>query len=324
METHKIGFIGLGGMGRVMFANMAGHPRFDVVAAWDPGDASRALALELEQNLTLVDDAQAVIGDASVSVIYISSPPTSHGGYIEAAVAAGKAVYCEKPLGVDVVASRRVAELVAASGLPNIVNFNHGNAVSTTHIEAERAADRIGDIAGADAFIHLTHWPRDFQETATWLAGRTEGGFTREMLSHWIYLTRRLLGEGRLLSAHGRFPLDGVGAETYLTAELEFGGVPMHIKAAVGGAGPVGTTYTLWGEKRSFRLSSGGRIDASDGGAWTDATPHIDDAGAEDHRRTLDAVAQRLDGEDNAMPTIADALAVQVLVEEILQTAAAG
>jgi hypothetical protein len=114
-------------------------------------------------------------------------------------------------------------------------------------------------------------------------------------------------------------PPDGVSAETCLTAELDFGGVPLFIKAACGGAGPVGTEYTIWGEKQSFRLHSGGRLSTACNGTWQEEFAGLADLDHEDRKRTLDGVAACLAGEPITMPRVADALAVQELIEEILR-----
>ena len=100
-----------------------------------------------------------------------------------------------------------------------------------------------------------------------------------------------------------------------MTAELDFSGVPLFIKAACGGAGPVGSEYTIWGDKLSFRLKSGGHLSISDNGNWQEETS---DCGGEDRKRTLDGVAACMAGEKIVMPNVADALAVQELIEEIL------
>jgi len=101
-----------------------------------------------------------------------------------------------------------------------------------------------------------------------------------------------------------------------LTAELDFGGVPLFLKAACGGAGPVGSEYTIWGENQSFRLHSGGRLSTASKGTWQEK---YSECGNNDRQRTLDGVAACLAGEPIVMPKIADALAVQELVEKILE-----
>lgn len=315
MQHIQVGIIGLGGIGRQFLAEMQNHDHFTVTSAWDPSETSRTIATTDWPDLAITENADQILSDPSIDMIYIASPPDSHCDYILAAVDAGKAIYCEKPLGVNLARSRQVAARVAKSGLTNIVNFNHGRALSSCLVEEKIQDGEVGRISGVDTFIHLSRWPRDFQETATWLARRDQGGFTREMLSHWIYLTHRLFGPGKLIYKNVCYPRDGISAENRLTAELDFSGVPLFIKAACGGAGPVGSEYTIWGDKLSFRLKSGGHLSISDNGNWQEETS---DCGGEDRKRTLDGVAACMAGEKIVMPNVADALAVQELIEEIL------
>ena len=315
---HTVGVIGLGAIGRVMLANMVGHPRFEVVDAWDPDKAACDAVREAHPDVDIAAGADALIASAKTSVLYIATPPATHAAYVRAAAEAGKGVYCEKPLGVDVDESRELVAYVEASGVPTAINFNHGNASASSLVESQLAAGEMGEVAGVDIFIHLTHWPRDFQKHAKWLEGRAQGGFTREMLSHWFYLTRRLLGEGEVVRTAVHYPPDPDLAETRVVAELTFGGVPAVVNAACGGAGPVGTEYTVWGSRRSYRMRSGGRLESSDGGSWQPELTEIEDPSETDHRRNLDAAAQRFAGEPVKLPDIADGFAVQQLVEALL------
>ena len=315
---HRVGVIGLGAIGRVMLANMARHPRFEVVGAWDPDAATCDAVRAAHPDVAIADGAEALIAGAETSVVYIASPPASHGAYVRAAAEAGKGVYCEKPLGVDVAASRELVAFVEASGVPTAINFNHGNAAASAFVETQLASGEMGEVAGVDIFIHLTQWPRDFQKHARWLEGRAQGGFVREMLSHWFYLTRRLLGEGEIVRAAVHYPPDPELAETRVVAELSFGGVPTVVNAACGGAGPVGTEYTVWGSRKSYRMRSGGRLDSSDGGPWQPELTEIEDPSETDHRRNLDAAAERFAGEPVKLPDLRDGLAVQELVEALL------
>lgn len=319
MNPFNVGIIGLGGMGRVMLVDMLKHDKFAVSVAWDPNDEVCEVVRTQNPDLRIATDASDLINDDAIDLLYVASPPNTHREYFLAAITAGVAVLCEKPFGVDVAESEDLLERIEGAGLPNAINFNHGNALGSTHIEKQLQDGAIGNVAGVDVFIHLTQWPRDFQKTATWLAGREQGGFTREMLSHWLYLTRRLFGDGTVVRAHVTYPDDGISAETSLTAELDFGGVPLYIKAAIGGAGPVGTEYTVWGSKTSYRLHSGGRISSSDGGDWTGEFTDLEDIGSIDRRRNLDGVAARLTGAPSAMPDAADGFAVQKLIETILK-----
>jgi 1,5-anhydro-D-fructose reductase (1,5-anhydro-D-mannitol-forming) len=319
MQKYRVGVIGLGAIGKEFLAEMLTHPRFSVTAAWDPSAPACDAARTRNPGLTLAKDAEAIFASPDVDVVYIASPPQTHCAYICAAVQAGKAIYCEKPLGVDLAESRAVAKLVADSGLPNIVNFNHARALSSNFIEDQIAAGAVGKILGMDTSIHVATWPREFQKAATWLARRDQGGFTREMISHWVYLSQRLLGPGKILDKKIRYPADGTSAETWLLAELDFGGVPHIIKAACGGAGPVGTECSVWGEKQSFRLYPGGLLRSAGIEPWRETLADVSDIAREDRKRSLDGVAAHLAGEPAKMASIADALAVQELIEAILR-----
>lgn len=314
----KVGAIGLGGMGQKMLSDMAVHPAFSIAAGWDPSPQSCAETKATFPDLMIANSADDIIADTNIDVLYVASPPNSHRGYFLQAIERKLPVYCEKPFGVDIAESEDLVRRIEAANLPNIINFNHGNARGSTHIEEQLSAGAMGNATAADIVIHLSEWPREFQKTATWLGKREQGGFTREMVSHWLYLTRRLLGEGAITRAHVTYPDDGISAETHLTAELDFGGIPVFIRGATGGVGPVGTEYTFWGSKKSFRLHSGGRISSSDGGPWHEEFTDIPNLSDKDRQRTLDGVAARLNGEVNKMPTAGDGFAVQKLVEALL------
>lgn len=316
--TFNVGVIGLGAMGQKMLSDMAIHSAFNAVSAWDPNPESCAVVANDHSSIRIAENAEELISDPAINVLYIASPPNSHRAYFLAALERSLPVYCEKPFGVDLAESEDLVQRIESAGLPNIINFNHGNARGSTHIGDQLDLGEMGEAVAVDIIIHLSEWPREFQKEATWLAHREQGGFTREMVSHWLYLTRRLLGDGTITRAYVSYPDDDSLAETHLTAELDFSGVPAFIRGATGGVGPVGTEYTLWGTKKSFRLHSGGRISESDGGPWQELFIDIPNISDKDRQLTLDGVAARLNGETNKMPTAADGYAVQQLVERLL------
>lgn len=316
--VHRIGVIGLGAIGRVTLSSMVAHDDYEVISAWDPDDAACAGLRKAHGEVKITSDAQSLIDDERITAVYIASPPVTHAPYVRAAAEAGKCILCEKPLGVDIAESEELVAFVAQKDVPNVINFNHGNATASCHVESQLESGAMGDVVGVDIFIHLTEWPRAFQSHAAWLAGSEQGGFTREMISHWVYLTRRLLGEGKILNAHVRRPDDSILSETRLLAELEFGRIPAVINAAVGGAGPVGTEYTVWGTKKSFRLHSGGRISATSNGTWQEEFTDIEDISQTDILRNIGAAAKAFRREPVKVPTLADGLAVQKVVETLI------
>ena len=317
--THAVCIIGLGIMGQRMLANMHAHDRFTLVTAWDPDRAACARTAARYPELRIAGSAAEAIDDARVGVVYIACPPAWHREHALASFAAGKAVYCEKPLGVDLAHS---ADLVAAarrSGRCNIVNFSLASAAATREVEAMLAAGTPGELAGVDVRVHFGRWPREWQmDAAGWLSRAQQGGFTREVLSHWVYLSQRLFGPLTLDGACVRYP-GGELAETHVLAQLRAGTLPVSVAGSVGGAGPDLVEYTIWGAERSWRIVDWNRLSSSDGGVWRDELTHLDDPRQTGYVMQLDNAAAALSGQPHSMPDFADALRVQVLIEDMLR-----
>ncbi|MDT7786338.1 MAG: L-arabinose 1-dehydrogenase [Pseudonocardiales bacterium] len=249
----RLAVVGLGAMGTRMLTAARTHPAYTVVAGVDV--VPRTLDVPV---VTSLDD---VLSD--VDAVYIATPPALHAELTLKAFKAGKAVFCEKPLAVDLDEARAMAE--AARGLPNAVNFALSDMAAT--IEIERRLPELGALRGVEIRLQFPRWPRAFQAEAAWLARAEQGGFVREVLSHFIYLTDRLLGPLTAESASSDFPEAGA-AEVAARGVLRGSGVPVHVSAFSGLAGPEVYEWTAWGAERSLRLSQWADLSVSDGGAW--------------------------------------------------------
>ena len=316
-RSYGAGIIGLGGMGRFMLAELNAHPRFDVVAAWDPDDRACKEATKGNSWLEIVPLGKDLVTRRDVDLVYIATPPRSHATYLEAAWDAGKAVFCEKPLGVDLDKSRALLAGVKSSKVKTAVNFTHAASLDAERAELALRAGDLGRVAYVSMNLHLPAWPRDFQKDAGWLRYRQEGGFTREVLSHWIYLSLRLFGPVGAIFARSQFPDDEALAESRVVAEIDFNGTPVLLNGGLGGRGPVGMEYTVWGSKRSLRLSSGGGMRVYEAEGWR---PFLgtEAPSATDRVRALDNLANFLDGKPNTAATLGQAFDVQCVIEEIL------
>jgi 1,5-anhydro-D-fructose reductase (1,5-anhydro-D-mannitol-forming) len=315
---HAVSIIGLGVMGQRMLGSMAVNRQFRVVSGWDPDAGACQRTHQTYPEIRVADCAGDAIEAEDSTVVYIACPPVWHKEHAIAAMRSGKAVYCEKPLGVDVAQSRDLMEQARAAGVVNIVNFSLASAAAVQEIEKRLEAGALGDVVGVDVRVHFSQWPREWQkDAAAWLSYREQGGFTREVLSHWVYLTERLFGRARLGRAAARYPGDGL-AETHVIAELEAGGLPITMAGSVGGAGPDLVEYTLWGTRQSCRIFDWNRLFSSDGGEWTPQLSHIDDPRQLGYQLQLDNAAAAIAGGDHSMPDFADALSVQILIEEML------
>lgn len=317
--AHNVTVIGLGVMGQRMLASMARNDAFTVAWAWDPDADACRLTRERYPEIRIADSAAQAIDTPDTNVVYIASPPAFHKPHAIASMNAGKAVYCEKPLGVDVAESRDLVAKADTASVVNIVNFSLASAAASTEVQKRLEAGALGELAGVDVRLHFSQWPREWQmDAAAWLSYRDEGGFTREVLSHWVYLTERLFGRAELRNASVRYPGDGRLAETHLVAELSAGGLPVSVAGSVGGVGPDLVEYTIWGSRQSCRIFDWNRLFSTDGGDWQAQLTHIDDPRQLGYQLQLNNAAAAIDGGDHSMPDFADALSVQVLIEDML------
>lgn len=310
--TYRVGIIGLGIMGQRMLGNMALHDAFDVVSVFDP-----------EQSVPdqpYATSAEALIASADVDLVYIACPPAFHADYAIAAAKAGKPVFCEKPLGVDLAQSRALVETIEGIGTPNAVNFSFAANPSRGFLRTLHADGAFGKIDGIDIRLHFATWPRGWQEQATWLARRQQGGYVREVLSHFIYLIESIFGPLHVEQSIVRYPdgADGTLSESHMFADLTCNGVPVSVAGGVGGTGPDRVEFTVWGETQSCRLDDWYTVSLSDGKAWQPAMTGIQDPRQTGRIAQLDNLARFMRGEAHELPDFRVALSVQQIIEGIL------
>lgn len=316
-ELTTVAIIGLGIMGRRMLSHMRLHPAFEPTLFWDPSLEACKAALAEAPDATLAASADAAI--AGADVVYLACPPGPRKAYALATAAAGKAVFLEKPLGVDVAESRDLVARLDAAGVPAAVNFTQaaGRAMADTIGAARSGA--MGALFGADIVVTYTAWPRQWQRDADWLRFRAEGGYTREVISHFIFFAERVLGPLRLVWARPSYPADSTLCETHILARLEAAnGAPVSILGAVGGAQPDRQEVTIKGALQSHRVTDFYRHAVSDGGPFTPTRPEPEDPRAESLRAQLDELAKCVRGEPHILATPAEALRVQENVEAML------
>lgn len=317
--AHGIGILGLGVMGERMLRNMGQHPAFDVVAAWDPAPAALGKLSRWRPTARAVRDAAALVADPAVECVYIATPPSRHLDHADLAFDHGKAVFCEKPLATDLVAARAAVERVERERRPAAINFPFASAPAVRAIASGLKSGELGTIERVDIEVAFARWPRDWQATAGWLGLRQDGGFVREVVSHFVFVTQRLLGPLWLRETRVDYPEDGRTAETAITARLEAGMVPVTLTGRVGGDVPDLNRWTITGRNGAFQLHDWYSLRRRINGSWLD----IDfGEGATDRERSyraqLDALDAMLAGRPHALPSFREGLAVQECVEAML------
>jgi myo-inositol 2-dehydrogenase/D-chiro-inositol 1-dehydrogenase len=120
----RIGVIGVGRIGRMHAELLARQvPGAAVAAVYDAvGEAARTVAEEL--GVSAADSAAELFGAADVDAVAICSSTDTHADLLVAAAEAGKAVFCEKPVSLDLAELDRALAAVDAAGVPFQIGFN--------------------------------------------------------------------------------------------------------------------------------------------------------------------------------------------------------
>lgn len=181
-----MGLLGAGRIGRIHGQNVAAHRDAQLVAVADAmPEAAAALAAATGAKAST---AEAILADPGIDAILICTPTDTHADLIEAAVLAGKAVFCEKPVDLDAGRIRRCLATVERSGRPLMIGFNRRFDPSFAALEARLRAGEAG------AIEIVTVISRDPAPPPVEYVARS-GGLFRDMMIHDFDMARFLLAE---------------------------------------------------------------------------------------------------------------------------------
>jgi myo-inositol 2-dehydrogenase / D-chiro-inositol 1-dehydrogenase len=180
----NVALFGAGRIGRIHGANAAALPGVKLQVVCDPvGDAAAQLAQALGARVGTPD---AVFADASIDAVLIGSPTDTHSDLIHRAAAAGKHIFCEKPVDLSVPRAVECAAAVRAARVACMIGFQRR--FDPTFNEAKRRLQR-GDI-GAPEMLVVTS--RDPGAPPTEYL-KASGGIFRDMLIHDFDVFRWIL-----------------------------------------------------------------------------------------------------------------------------------
>ena len=313
----KVAIIGLGIMGRRMLSHMRRHKNFEPDYLWDPSQSACQRATLLDSKSCITDSPSDAIRQADL--VYLACPPAVREVYAIEAAAAGKALFLEKPFGINIDDSARMMGRLKSYDVPIAVNFTQASGIVLTDLLAAEKRGDMGALLGVDIVVTYSDWPRLWQRDADWLRFRAEGGMTREVISHFLFFSERVLGPLSLLSAHTTYPVDPSLCETGVLARLvSEKKQEVSILATVGGAQPDRQEVTVKGTKTSRRVTDFHRDSISEGRDFISLREPPEDPRATSLKAQLDDLSLHLASKPNRLATMEEAFRVQTLVEGIL------
>lgn len=266
MAEIGIGVVGGGYMGKahsVGFAAAASvfelplRPRLVAICGSTPDSGARyAQAYGFQRS---APDWQALVNDPEVDAVVIASPQSTHRDIALAALALGKPVLCEKPMGLDAAEAEEMVDAARAAGVVNQVAYNYSRTPATQFARQLIADGRLGRIHHA----RIEH-TEDFHIDGILPPWRCQGdanGCLGDLAPHPINAALALMG-----------PIEAVQAELQ-TVFAERGGhkvtnddqVQMMLRFANGARGSLfasrvatgskmGYSYQITGDKGALRF----------------------------------------------------------------------
>jgi myo-inositol 2-dehydrogenase / D-chiro-inositol 1-dehydrogenase len=196
-----VAFLGVGRMGETHLRNLAGINGVRVRVVADPileaAEQGRELA-GADRATANIDEA---ISDPAVDAVIIVTPTDTHARLIESAVLAGKAVFSEKPIALDLAETKRVVDLIDQKGAA--VQLGFMRRFDPGYAEAKKRIDQ-GELGRIETFRALS---RDTYPPPLKFLLQSGGSFL-DMAVHDLDLARFLVGEVEEVSAWGTVLID--------------------------------------------------------------------------------------------------------------------
>jgi myo-inositol 2-dehydrogenase/D-chiro-inositol 1-dehydrogenase len=152
----SVGLIGVGGRGSYDGAIFHADPRARVTALCDLFDdrIEKGMQQIKTEKPAVYKDFEKLLSAADLDAVIIASPPFEHPRMLEAAVQAGKHIYCEKPMGVDLEGVRRVIAAGRKADPKKCLSVGFQQRYGPVYLEAFKRIreGQIGEIVNARGF----------------------------------------------------------------------------------------------------------------------------------------------------------------------------
>lgn len=196
----RLGLIGSGFMGKTHVFGFAAAARvFDLpydVEFTAIADATMAQAKAARTALGFAratDDWKSLVADPAIDLVDITAPNALHKEMALAAIAAGKHVYCEKPLAPLAADAREMAEVAERAGIRTQVGFNYLCNPMLRLAKEMIAAGELGEIRGYRG-LHAEDYMADAGAPFTFRHDPAGGGALADIGSHALATAEFLLG----------------------------------------------------------------------------------------------------------------------------------
>lgn len=191
MTKLGMGVVGVGTMGKRHAENIRRLiPEAQLIAVADADfGRARQVAMDLEIEHAY-DSAEALVERRDIQAVAIVSPAKFHGAAIKACAAAGKDIFCEKPLTLTVAEADEVLAVTAKAGVR--LQPGHVRRYDPSHVRAKKRIE-AGEIGDPVIFKSLARDPEP--PPVSYLASGVNGMFFQDSAVHEFDLGRWMMND---------------------------------------------------------------------------------------------------------------------------------
>jgi predicted dehydrogenase len=186
----RLGFLGVGWIGRHRMSAILEHGAGEAAAVSDPDGPSVLGALASAPRCAIVPSFDALLAEGLDGIV-IATPSALHAEQAIRALERGVAVFCQKPLGRNAVEVRHVVDAARAADRLLGVDLSYRRVAGMDRVRALVQEGALGDVFAANLVFHNAYGP-----DKAWFydARRSGGGCVMDLGIHLVDLALWTLG----------------------------------------------------------------------------------------------------------------------------------
>ena len=183
----RIAVLGVGRIGKMHAELVARQVPGAVLAYVQDVNEVAAKSVGAELGVPFTTDVDVVLGSPDVDAVAICSSTDTHVPLLIAAANAGKAIFCEKPVSLDLAAVDQALAVVAAAGVPLQIGFNR-------RFDPAHASVRDAVVSGAVGEVHMVRITSRDPAPPPISYVKVSGGLFLDMTIHDFDMARFITG----------------------------------------------------------------------------------------------------------------------------------
>ena len=163
------------------------------------------------------DDAEKLIHDPDINAIYVATPPSTHAAYAIKSMKAGKPVYVEKPMAMNVDECQQMIDTSKKTGVPLFVAYYRRVLPLFVKLKGLMDMNAIGDVKMINLILHLPAKPEELEGEAGWRVDPSisGGGHFHDLAAHQLDYLDYIFGpikevKGVATNQAGLYPTEDV------------------------------------------------------------------------------------------------------------------